>query len=666
MILDASWLSRAPLLVIAIGSFATCRLARADDLDLPVNHSVLEEEFEERSRGIRNLLDVDDLFASIKDGDTSGLTIDLSGITSLVDGSPVDPSRIYGMVYAGPYPFEGTEANYAYKRFRIGGRVTKGKAKLPISGLLESNNSEDWADRGQLCVRFDLLLEDSAKDRTLGVYDTFVFFHRTEAGFEKLPSIIEGPFLALVRSDDPTRVIVALRTSEDVEARVVLDDGRSFTGDGKASRHEIEVDGLRAATSYAYRVEIGPSVTRAFGFRTAPEPGKEQVTFAYMGDSREGHGGGMKAYMGLNHDTVERLAALAFRSGSEFLLMGGDLVDGHTTSDSDFAAQLEAWKQAMAGFWNSRPIYPIMGNHESLIRYFRSRDRGRVALDRWPYETESAEAVFAREFILPLNGPRPSDPRRPTYTENVYSFQYGPVFCIGFNNNYWAVYHSSDFGGSPEGYILADQMKWIADELERAQKNRSVRYIILYAQEPVFPNGGHVDDAMWWGGDNTVRAGTFSSGVVTPEDRGIVEVRNELVRMVARYSKVAAVLAGDEHAYHRVLIDRETPLGDVSVDDRNGNGKIDWPDETCSPLPDLRHPTWYITSGGAGAPYYSEEPTPWNQYWKDETTRSDAYRYSSQENVVILRTRWLRGISLRVFNVRGELIDEIGNLMAVK
>ena len=43
----------------------------------------------------------------------------------------------------------------------------------------------------------------------------------------------------------------------------------------------------------------------------------------------------------------------------------------------------------------------------------------------------------------------------------------------------------------------------------------------------------------------------------------------------------------------------------------------------------------------------------------------EAYRFSSQENVLIFRAG-ATGVSLRVFNPYGELIDEAQDLMAVK
>ena len=64
---------------------------------------------------------------------------------------------------------------------------------------------------------------------------------------------------------------------------------------------------------------------------------------------------------------------------------------------------------------------------------------------------------------------------------------------IVFNNNYWMSNQPMLYGGSPEGYLMEDQLSWIGAELEKAEADPSVRYVFLMAQEPVFPNGGHLD-----------------------------------------------------------------------------------------------------------------------------------------------------------------------------
>jgi hypothetical protein len=179
---------------------------------------------------------------------------------------------------------------------------------------------------------------------------------------------------------------------------------------------------------------------------------------------------------------------------------------------------------------------------------------------------------------------------------------------------------------------------------------------------------------MWHNGNNAVRAHTYRRNPDRLEavPRGMLEVRNALARMVARSPKVAAVLGSDEHGYSKVLIDRRVPVGDPDRDDANGDGRIDERGEGVSPLSDLAHPTWYLVCGGGGAPYYTRQPTPWNRYWESRglaggerpAPRTHFY-YSSQENIFLIEAG-PETISLRVLNPRGETIDHVDDLMAVK
>jgi hypothetical protein len=181
---------------------------------------------------------------------------------------------------------------------------------------------------------------------------------------------------------------------------------------------------------------------------------------------------------------------------------------------------------------------------------------------------------------------------------------------------------------------------------------------------------------MWYDGNNKARAFTYdaASGRVKPEPEGIIDVRNAFAGMVGNNPKVAAVMGADEHSYHKVLIDNNVPVGVPANDDKDGNGVVCEDKETCSALKDIKYPTWYLVSGGSGAPYYSEEKTPWNRYWKknphryaprSHTSMRGCYYYSSQENIMIFKADSKR-ISVTVYNPYGEIIDKIDDLMAVK
>jgi hypothetical protein len=651
--------------------------------DLPIHAAGLMGDHPLRPYGrgfpgtIRNRLSIDQIRAAVRQrGDQ--IVADLSQVARTLDGQRLDPHRIYGSVVCGPYPFEAAEAAFAYPRFRRERPIDSGIGHVDVGYFLsETTNSENWTDSGQVAIRLKLFHEQSGQDLDLGVYDTFCMFRQVGSGkFELLPSIVEGPMVNLVTSDWVDRCVISLVTSRPVVARVTLDDGRYFHSAVRTTRHEIPLTDLRPNQEYTYRVTVGEHTTRPYRLRTAPPPGATGFRFAYGGDSREGAGFGLESHMGCNYLDLHRLASLAYHQDCRFLLQGGDLVNGYTTRPEDYRTQLYGWKHAMMGFLHERPAYPAMGNHECLIYNFDDGSKYGINVDMWPYDSTSSEAIFAQELVLPTNGPRPSNPARPSYRENVYSFQYGCVLCIAVNNNYWISFAADRYGGSPEGYILRDQVDWIKAELDRARDNPTVKYVLVYMQEPMLPNGGHIQDAMWYLGNNNQRAHTWDGTKLVPAGRGIIEVRNELLRALHENPKVVAVLGSDEHGYSKTLIDCNVPLGEPHQDDRNRDGWINFhgqdttgdgnrdATETASPLHDLRFPVWHLVGGGFGAPFYARQRTPWNQYWTDDQDDDGTFfYYSSQPNVLIFDVTD-DGISVTVYNHHGEVIDRIANLAA--
>ena len=619
---------------------------------------VIVPEMPAVDRGIRNPITWDELHNIIA-GDKNGLVLDLGD------------AYFHGRVSTGPYPFESEESDYDYPRYRTRSALTKGKANLNVSAFHHDKyNSDDWPkDMMTIAYRVDLYrTQPDGTWRDYGFYDGRVSFQKVGETYQKRITIVEGPFICQVRSEDTGSVVIAWETDEPCIGTVYLAGPSSsdqkepiFKPVAKSEptrRHEVTVSGLKSNQQYSYYVQCDNGegdkpYSDKYTFRTAPQRGEGDVSFAFASDSREGIVGGERASMGVNLLVQRQIAIDAYRRGADFYLGGGDLINGYSTSTDDFALQLKAWKRAVSGFWRSRPVYTAMGNHEALLNQFSEKGKGSVSMDKWPYETDSAEAVFAREFVNPLNGPKPSDPRRPPYKENVYKFQYGPVLSISFNNNYWYTSDSQckTYGGSPQGYMMDDQLAWIERVLKEAESDKTVKFIVLFAQEPVFPCGGHVGDAMWWGGNNNVKAYEKNrEGKVVSAGPGILEVRDRFWKSIAQSSKVACVLVGDEHEYHRLLVDKTTPVGVVGKDDKDGDGVLD----QQSPNPEFTHPTWQVTSGTAGAPFYAREKTPW-----------EPAKLSSQSGYLYFETHGDK-ISMTFYSITGQAVDRVDDLMAIK
>jgi hypothetical protein len=587
-------------------------------------------------------------------GDGNGLTIDLSN------------SELWGKVYTGPYPFEAGDSDFDYINYRAHASIAGGTAGLPISTFYKAlYDANSWNTGGQatmsptIAYRLELFSGTSQK----GMFGSFVSFKKENDGtFTKLPTIIEGPFVTLKCSDNPTKMTIVWRTDVPCNSQVFFGQRRFEKLAIYDDEHAVEIDNLVPDTPYEYYVvseaEDGRQVrSNLYTVQTAPEKGKDNIKFVYTSDSYSTDGGGESSYIGCNMEILRDIAANAYRDDAEFIIFGGDLVDGFQTSKEDLIFQYRAWKQIMSGFWNTRPVYPGMGNHEFLMNIYSTY----LAMDKWPYETDSSEAVFAQEFFNPLNGPVPSDNRRPTYDENVYSFQYGSVLVMSVNTDYWqstsffSMKNSADYGGCPMGYIMEDQLAWIEQNLDDAENDNTIKYIFIFTHSPVLPYMKHVADSMWWDGNNNIRAKTKNSDTGTFDESalGMIEVRDRFLLAVTESSKVAAIFSSHEHGYHRTLISKYTPIGVYPEDDTDGDGILD----QYSTNPRFTNATWHIMCGGAGSGFNAEDEgaTPWRPQ-----------RVTSHTGYVLIETsedkvgmKFLGGISRQV-------LDELDDLMAVK
>jgi 3',5'-cyclic AMP phosphodiesterase CpdA len=284
----------------------------------------------------------------------------------------------------------------------------------------------------------------------------------------------------------------------------------------------------------------------------------------------------------------------------------GDLINGYRTSGQEMDLQYANWKHTVEPFAHYFPVVATMGNHEALMRMFRD-DSHSFMVDRFPYETESGEAAFARNFVNPLNGPESEDgasydPNKrktdfPSYKETVFYYTYDNVAVVVMNSDYW--YSPSSAGipitsGGLHGYIMDQQLAWLEETICSLEDDANIDHIFVTQHTPCFPNGGHVRDDMWYGGNNDKRP--YVAG--KPLEKGIIERRDQILDLlINRSQKTRAILTGDEHNFAKTEIGPNTVIYDEN-----------W----TLPKLELTRTIYQINNGAAGAPYYAQEQTPWS------------------------------------------------------
>ncbi len=487
--------------------------------------------------------------------------------------------------------------------------IMDGKASINIKDVMKGRyDMIDWERKGQGSIGYRIVTADGFM-----LYDGIVTFKGT-GPFKVDVTIVEGPFINRVT---PDQVVISFETNQKSQPEIEVNDKRYKSAEA-GTHHEITVTDLSAATEYDYRVIYGSNSVQ-YSFKTAPNPGtRGEFVFSYASDSRSGLGGGERDIHGANAYIMKKIMALNKFRSVEFMQFSGDLINGYLQDIGETKLQYANWKRAIQPWAHYFPVYTAMGNHESLNHFFLdSAKRTAVQVDKFPYATESGEAIFAANFVNPENGPDSEngavyDPSTksldfPPYRENVYFYSYDNVAVVVLNSNYWFAPYSGAIpmvGGGLHGYIMDQQLTWLENTIQALEQDNNIDHIFLTLHTPFFPNGGHTQDDMWYSGNNEYRPYVGDQ----PLEKGIIERRDQLLEILVNKSdKVRAILTGDEHNYAKTEIGPDTNI---------------YPDDYQMDKITLTRTIYQINNGAAGAPYYAQEQTPWTPFVTGFTTQN--------------------------------------------
>lgn len=520
--------------------------------------------------------------------------------------------------------------------FHTPAKITQGTALIDINRLRGRYDMIGWEESKKGTIGYRLV---NSKGHFL--YDGIIAFKVVNNSFEVDNTITQGPFVNLVTENSVT---ISFTTNFSLKAKIYANK-KTYTGK-KETKHEILIDKLEANTEYEYEINF-QGIPQKYKFRTAPEKGSQTAfTFAYASDSRGGVGGGERNVSGANTYIIKKITALAYHNNARFFQFTGDLISGYAFTKEKLNLEYSNWKRAVQAFGHYMPIYAAMGNHEIIMKVFKSEKSEQVYLvENFPFETESAEEIFANNFTNPTNGlqsedgavydPNPNKIDFPSYQENVYHYTYGNVAMVVLNSDYFyapsqkSTTHPS---GNLHGYLMDKQMEWLEKTLSNFEQDAKIDHVFVTQHTPAFPNGGHVGDDMWYNGNNEHRAYVAGKAL----KKGIIERRDEyLDLLVNKSTKVRAILTGDEHNYCRTTINKEINM---------------YPETWTLPKIKLKRQIYQVNNGAAGAPYYAQQKTPWSNMVEGFTT----------QNALVLFDIDGKSVNLRVLNPETfELIDKL-------
>ena len=492
--------------------------------------------------------------------------------------------------------------------------------------------------------------------------------------YSLIPAIIEGPFIDCVTHNS---AVISWRTDRKCRGYVEIKEkyGRKYRKIyGRYGReNEIKITSLKPSRYYTYRVYPSSRTfpSYSYTFKTAPKPGsRKPFKFVFLSDGRNGTGSGEQNWNGVNVKSISKLLNLSERENPSLIIFGGDLINGYSSDTFHTKSQFRTFKKVTQRVGSWIPIYEAIGNHEVSGDYYKLPDpelKGRKFLafkDKSEKSGKNMEKIFSDLFVNPRGSVygigEPKRERRddikykslsrgPNYGETVYSFNYDNIHFVVLNSNYWttavsgARWSSRRFAdkegtfwalyllsGNREGYIMKEQRKWLKRDLDRAQKDKNIDWIIAIFHEPIFPNGGHLGDCMYWG-----KWGHGELGGLNERDKPLGDVgdmRNEMVNIFMEHPKTLAVLTGDEHNYSRMIVDNRI--------EKEYSGKF-----------------WQIISGGAGAPFYMEDKsTKWNR---------SVEAFLPYNHFCLFEVNGKK-IALKVISSTGRMVDFVKNMADIK
>ena len=575
-------------------------------------------------------------FVSVKSGDTAWMVE--NSIFYTLENIQINPKgtqkglffdfknkSFFGTLYYGL--FAKNDAKYPKPVYLSKNSIIiEGKAEIDISIMKEKYDIAGWAKSGKGRIGYRII--DNYGEI---IYDGIISF-KGKGPFKVDMSVIAGPYINNLSDKE---VVISFETNKPCLANIEV-NGKTYLNlnnlSKKGLKHEIPIDDLEPDTEYNYTIHFGKNHL-TYNFRTAPSPGtRKPFTFAFTSDSRAGSGGGERNVYGVNVYIMKKMAALVAQQGASFFQFTGDMITGYSSSIGSNMLEYANWKRAVESIWHYIPINVGMGNHEALVNVFDDGGPWGISIDKFPFETKSAETIFSKNFVNPQNGPQSEDGAYydpdsskldfPEYGESVYSYIYDNIAVVVLNSDYWytpTVYMIPEIGGNPHGYIMDNQLNWFEEKINELNNNSQIDHIFVTIHTPPFPNGGHEHNDMWYYGDNKIRPTVAG----TPVNTGIIERRDEFLNiMINKSDKVLVLLCGDEHNYSRMKLTQKTPI---------------YPKGYKGKRLKVSRPFWQITNGSAGAPYYGQQQLPWSESVEKFTTQYALMLFDINGEEVTLR-----------------------------
>jgi hypothetical protein len=272
--------------------------------------------------------------------------------------------------------------------------------------------------------------------------------------------------------------------------------------------HTVKLTGLQANTRYFYKVESGDGVSEIYSFKTLPDA-------TYTGKIRF-------VIYGDTHASDTTMAGKVLRATRAKIseLYGSD-IENHVTGifhtgdivvsgniPENYSTQ---FFHPLAALSPNLPTMVVAGNHEGESPYFYS------------YLKLDDQSAF------PLN---------PALNEKIWQQKIGNSLFIGLNANIINQYGTAE-------------ANWLDSRLNEAESDTDIDFIFLFIHHPPFSE-------LWYYAINTDASSNY--------------VRDILIPIIKKYSKVQQLHYGHTHGFERGTVQSSRADGDFRIICGGGGG----------------------------------------------------------------------------------------------
>lgn len=342
------------------------------------------------------------------------------------------------------------------------------------------------------------------------------------------PVLTRGPYL---QRATPTAMTLRWRTSTATTGRVRYGTDAqhlvsSATEAGPGTDHAVRLSNLTPDTRYYYAVEAVGSPTLEgspeHAFTTPPLPGAAKKTRVWVLGDFGNDGGNFGRQDSVIASFKMYMQQNALPPMDLWLWLGDNAYDGgrdaeYQTAVFDKTAARYDW------MFRKTPFYGTPGNHEY---YYPGGTAVRTPTNRSNHDIDFFHIVD--HFKNAEAGGEPSG------TERYYSFNHANIHFVSLDTWGTDAVHATQ--AEAEASILAlgtPQRNWLRRDLQRAQADPSLHWIIVFTHMPPYSGQTHNSDA----------------------ETDLIKVRENLVPMLDSF-KVDLLLTGHDHAYLRTRLMR--------------------------------------------------------------------------------------------------------------